>query len=438
MAIDFGQIRGKQLPTDWNELSPLLPLGLAGFLLVLGFWILGNLGNFLSALKAGMVRTSGKGGETRTTFSLKGLIFLLYAGAGGVLGAWLVRPAPFPAESAVSESGQALAERAMYLSMNVPNRWSSQSKSSLEVEAGSWVAALQKMLPTGEFRLSQALAYEGPRVTWKEGEIVWRQGIKLAFVPIFIDFHFRPSDRGFSLESPQVNGCRIGRVPLGKFTGELLWGQWQPLLAAWDQALGLRGGAVWTWAQGNLFRIETPPVMGRKDEKKQTELAGRKKAEFKETISSAELAQVFAQGDGEVYQNRTINLKGSLKAVSSTRRLGNTLASEITRTTLAKSGGTEAVDAVAPSGQEDSPDEFFLETNTEGLESKIQVKVLVKCPHVYSLDNRGDLYETGASPTLDAPVVARQKQALFKGGRVEGMERNVIEVYGAQPPEEVP
>ena len=438
MAMDFGEIRGKQLPVEWNDLSPLVPVGIAAVLLVLGFWVLGSLGNFSAALKAGMVRSSVKGGESRTTVNLKGIIYLVYAGGGGVLLYALLQAGSFPERATVSEAGQALAERSFYLSMNVANRWSTQSKSGLEVEAPALVDALQKVLPAGEFRLSQVLAYEGPRVAWSEKKIFWRQTMRLAFVPVHLDFRFRPSDQNFSLENPMVEGCQIGRLPLGGFVGGLLWGRWHSVTTEWDKALGLQGGAVWNWAEGDLFRINTPAVTGRKDEKKQAELAGRKKALFKESISAVELAQVFAQGDGDVYQDRTINLTGSLKSVSSIRRLGNTLAGEMTRSSLVKAGGPEAVNAVAPSGREDLPDEFFLVTTSEGLESKIQIKVLVKCPHVYSLDSRGDLYRSGASPHLDAPVVARHKQALFKGGRVEGIERNVIEIYGAQPPEEVP
>jgi len=438
MAMDFGEIRGKQLPTEWNEFSPLVPVGITAVLLVLGFWVLGNLGNFSAALKAGVVRSSAKGGESRTTFNLKGIVYLIYAGVGGFLLYALLQAGSFPEKGAVSEAGQALAERGFYLSMNVANRWSTQSKSSLEVEADALVSALQKMLPAGEARLSQVLAYEGPRVVWSEGKIFWRQTMKLAFIPVHLDFQFRPSEQNFSLENPKVESCQIGWVPLGGFAGGLVWGRLHAVTTGWDEALGFQGGAVWNWAQADRFRIDTPAVTGRKDEKRQAELAGRKKAQFKETISAVELAQVFAQGDGDVYQDRTINLTGNLKSVSSTRRLGNTLASEMTRSALAKSGGPEAVNAVAPSGQEDFPDAFFLETTEGGLDGKIQVKVLVKCPHVYSIDNRGDLYRSGTSPNLDTPVVARQKQALFKGGRVEGMERDVIEIYGAQPPEEVP
>lgn len=438
MAMDFAEIRGKQLPTEWSELSSLVPVGVAVVFLVLGFWVLGNLGNFSTALKAGVIRSSSKGGENRTTFNLKGIIYLFYAGVGGALLYALLQAGFFPEKAAVSEESQALAERGFYLSMNVANRWSTQSKSGLEVEAPALVAALQNMLPAGEFRLSQVLAYEGPRVVWGEGKIFWRQTMKLAFVPVHLDFRFRPSEQNFSLENPVMEGCQIGRVPLGGFLGGLLWGRWHAVTTGWDQALGLQNGAVWNWVQGDRFQIDTPPVTGRKDEKKQAELAGRKKAQFKETIQAVELAQIFAQGDGDVYQDRTINLTGSVKSVSSARRLGNTLAGEITRNTLARAGGPEAVNAVAPGGLEDFPDEFYLKTEADGLDAKIQVKVLVKCPHVYSMDNRGDLYRSGTSPNLDTPVVARQKRALFRGGRVEGMERNVIEIYGAQPPEEAP
>jgi hypothetical protein len=438
MAIDLGEIRGKQLPADWNELSPLVPVMVAVVLLLLGFWVLGNLGNFSSALKSGVVRRSGKGGENRTTISVQGFVYLFYMLLGGALLYFLLQPASFPKEAPVGEAAKEAAERGVYLSMNTASRWSTQSKSTLEVESAALVAVLQTMLPAGEFRLSQVLAYTGPMVVWSEGKIFWRQSLKLAFVPVHLDFRFRPAEANFSLEHPVVDGFQIGRLPLGGFVGGLLWARWEGLTTAWDQGLGLQTGAVWSWPQGDRFRIEVPPVTGRKDEKKQADGSGRKKSVFKEAISAVELAEVFAQGDGDVYQDRTINLTGRLKRVSSTRRLGNTLASEMTRGTLSRAGGPEAVNAVAPVGQEDFPDEFYLETGADGLDAKIQVKVLVKCPHVYSMDNRGDLYRTGSNPNLDTPVVARQRQALFRGGRVEGMERNVIEVYGAQPPEEVP
>lgn len=433
MAIDLGEIRGKPLPSEWNDLGPLIPLGVAVILLILGFWVVGNLGNLSSALKSGVVRRSAKGGENRTSVSLAGVVYLVYVMAGGALLYLLVHATPFPENPVIPDSAQAAAERGIYLSMNAANRWSTQSKSSVEVEAAAVVSVLQKMLPGGEFRLSQVLAYLGPRIAWKDGRIFWRQSFKLAFLPVHLDFQLRPDERNFTLEHPALDGCKLGVVPLGEFLGGLLWNRWQPLTIGWDEALGLQAGAVWSWSKGDLFQIEVPPVTGRKDEKKQAGLAGRQKAKFKESISAMELAQVFAQGDGDVYQDRTINLTGSLQSVSSTRRLGNSLASETTRGALAKSEN-----AVAPKGLEDFPDEFYLKTATENGESKIQVKVLVKCPHVYWLDGRGDLYRADTSPNLHAPVVPRQKQAMFRGGRVEGMGRNVIEVYGAQPPEEAP
>ena len=63
-----------------------------------------------------------------------------------------------------------MAERSFYLSMNTANRWSTQAKSGLEVEAPALVAALQTMLPAGEFRLSQVLAYGDERLV---GPLEW-------------------------------------------------------------------------------------------------------------------------------------------------------------------------------------------------------------------------------------------------------------------------
>lgn len=438
MAMDLEKILGKELPTDGNEFSGLIPVGLAGILLILTLWILANLANFLSALKTGMVRSSGRGGGSRITFSFGGVVYLLCAGGGLGLLFFLLRAQPAPVAPTISDSARISALRGLYLSMNAVNQWSNQAKSTREVEAAALIDAVQPLLPAGEFRNNKLLSYQKPLVIWCGGKIFWRQTLMLSFVPIQMDFRFLPPERDFSIEGLRVESFYIGSIPFGAILGNFVWGKWSPGIARWDQALGLQGGAAWSWGQGNLVRIETPVVIERGDSKKQTEPPRPKKIDFKSNISAADLARIFTQGDGAVYKNRTINLTGNVVRVISNRRLGNTTASEVARKTISKSGGPGGNKTAAPSGQEDFPDEFYLSTGEGVLESKVQIKVTVKCPNVYYLDSRGDLYKTGTNPNLDTPVVARQKQALFKGGRVEGMERDVIEIYGAQPPEEVP
>ena len=438
MAMDFREIRGKELPTDWSESGLGVAGGIAAFLLLLVLWVFVNLGNFSTALKAGMIRTSQRGGESHTSISLKGLVYLVYAFLGGALLYFLLRVEELPPSPSPNAEAAVIAERGFYLSMNTTSRWSSQAKTSLSIPAPAVVSALQTMIPKEEFRLNSFLAFLGPQVIWTEGRIVWRQTLRIGFLPVCLDFQFHPAPGNFSLENPAIYTCRIGQIPLGGVLGRLIWDRFQPVTSNWDKSLGIQSGAIWSWREPSSIEINTPQVTGRKEESRLAGLANRKKAEFKDSISATELAQVFSDGDGDVYLNRTIQLKGQLKSVSSMRRLGNTMASEMTRAALAKTGGAEAVNAVAPNGQEDQPDAFMLETGGEGLDGKIQIKVLVKSPHVYYLDSRGDLYQVGSNPNVDSPTVARQKQALFKGGRVEGMERNVIEIYGAQPPEEVP
>lgn len=438
MAMDLREVRGKELPTDWAQLGLGIPVAIAAMLLLLAGWVFLNLSNFSTALKAGNIRTSARGGESQTTLNLKGVVYLVYALLGGTLLYFLLQPLPWPTPASPSAEAEALAERALYLSMNTSSRWSSQSKSSLTLEASAAVAALQKILPQGEFRMNSVVAFSGPEAVWSEGEILWRQTVKLAFLPVRLDFRLQPAAGSFLLENPPVDGLRVGQIPLGGFLARLIWGRFQEVTSSWDRALGLQSGAVWSWEPRGQIQVQTPQVLGSKEEKKLADLAGRGKAQFKESISARELAEVFAQGDGEVFLNRTIQLTGKIKSVSSMRRLGNTFTSEMARAALTKTGGAEAVQAVAPTGQEDEPDAFLLDTVGQGLDSKIQVKVLVKSPEVYYLDGRGDLYRVGANPNVDAPVIPRQKEVLFKGGRVEGMERNVIEVYGAQPPVEAP
>lgn len=438
MAIDLGQIRGKRLPVEWSEVNPLLPVSLTAVLLVMAFWVFGNIANFFTALKTGVIRNSHKGGENRIVINDRGFFYLAYAVLGGGLIYCFLQARPFTELPEISESSAGGVERGLYLSMNTKNRWSSQPKSSLDLESSAVVAALQSLLPAESFRLNQLLTYQGPKITMRDGKILWRQSLHLAFVPIHLDFSLQPSPQPFLMEKPSIQSCRIGSIPIGEFFGDLLWGWLRGVTSEWDQALGLRTGAIWVWNQSDLFHLETPAVAGKKNDKKQEELSPKSKPNFKEAITATELAQIFAQGDGDVYRDRTIQLTGKLKSVSSMRRLGNTVASEITRGALTKTGGAEAVQAVAPSGLEDEPDAFFLETSGDGIDSKFQVKVLVKSPEVYYLDGRGDLYRVGTNPNTDTPIVARQKMVLFRGGRVEGVERSVIEVYGAQPPEEMP
>ncbi|NBS14531.1 MAG: hypothetical protein EBT57_06955 [Verrucomicrobia bacterium] len=426
MAMDFREIRGKELPTDWTELVPVLPGILSIFLMLLGIWTLMNVGNLSSAIKAGVIRTSQKGGESQTTVNLKGLIYLVYAALGFTMLFFLLRPSYLPVPQEFSEESMGPTERAIYLSMNSFSRWSSQGKASVSLPAADVFAYLQTILPRKETRANEFVSFLGPEVGWNAGVVCWRQTIKLGFLPIRLDFQLLPSAQPFLLERPVLGGCWMGQIPLGEFIGRLLWGRMEAVTSSWDRSLGLQNGATWMWTQGETIQVRVPQVTGRKDEKKLSELGGREKAKFKEAVSAQELAQVFAQGDGEVYLHRTIQLTGRLKAVSSMHRLGNTPASE--------SGATSSF----PRGLEDEPDGFILETGVQGSGSLIQIKVLVKSPNVYFLDNRGDLYREGSSPNNAVPLVARQKNALFKGGRVERMERNVIEVYGAQPPEEAP
>jgi len=426
MAMDLREVRGKELPTDWTELIPVLPGILSIFLLLLGIWTLMNLGNFLSSIKAGVIRTSQKGGESQTTVNLRGLIYLVYATLGATLLYFFLRPNSPPVPREISGESVGLTGRAFYLSMNSFSRWSSQGKTSVSLPAADVFTFLQTILPRKEIRANEFVSFFGPEVGWNAGVVHWRQTIKLGFLPIRLDFQLLPSAQPFLLEKPVLGGCWIGRIPLGEFIGRLLWGRMEAVTSSWDRSLGLQNGATWMWTQGETIQVLVPQVLGRKEEKKLSELGGREKAKFKEVVSAQELARVFAQGDGEVYLQRTIQLTGRLKGVSSMHRLGNTQASE--------SGASSAF----PQGLEDEPDGFILETGVQGSDSPIQIKVLVKSPDTYFLDNRGDLYREGSSPNSAVPLVARQKNALFKGGRVERMERNMIEVYGAQPPEEAP
>ena len=438
MAMNLGLIRQKSLPTEWSEVNPLLPVSLTAVLLLLFFWCWGNISNFIAALKSGTLRTSKKGGESRTVLNLRGPLYLVYAIFGAASIYLILQPRPVRTTEKCPENELREAEKAFYLGMNTFQRWSTQPKTGMEIGIGAWAQVLQSLLPAGEFRLNQFLTYTSPQLHKQDKDLLWRQGVKILFLQLQLDFLAELEGPTAGLQGLLIKQFWLGRVPLGGFLGQLTWNCFGSVSAEWDRFLGLASGTVWTFSGPDRLTIQVPQVLGKRDAKSIAELAGREKAKFKPTIGASELAQVFAEGDGDVYLNRTIRLTGRLKRVSSMRRLGNSMASEITRATLSKSGGAEAVAAVAPNSLEDEPDVFYLETSESGVQSKIQVKVLVKSPEVYYLDGRGDLYRSSANPNSDAPIVARQNLAVFPNGRVERIERDVIEVYGAEPPSEMP
>jgi hypothetical protein len=158
----------------------------------------------------------------------------------------------------------------------------------------------------------------------------------------------------------------------------------------------------------------------------------------KESLSAQELAEVFDQGYGEIYKGRVITVEGALISVSSRRE------------TMGAGTGLAVPDPI---------DEFVLQGIPEGPGRRfgLQVRCQFKSGDTYSLDTRGDLFQSknpnlgdvnspstnqtlsksrDTSPDLFAGIpVLRRHQGVtlvrMSAGRVESGpdERRVVNLY---------
>jgi hypothetical protein len=223
----------------------------------------------------------------------------------------------------------------------------------------------------------------------------------------------------------------LGKLPLGAFIGEYVAAEIMPAFKEWNGQIGIDSKAEWRWKDKNQLVISTPDVVLKKTGSSISEGKKSSGGDLKKQVTAGELARIFADGSGNEYLGKYVDVSGQIAEVSSGHRLGNSLASEVLRKTLAGKGGAEAVAKIAPKGVEDQPDLFFLSTEGEVV-SKIRIKCVVKAPEAFYLDGHGDLYREGQNPGTDDPLVRKGTKAHFKGGRIESFDRGVVEVYDAK------
>ena len=436
MSMDLSKVQDLALVINWDEVSIYFPTILALWFIILTLWAFFNASNVFTSVK--MAVQSLFSGGNRIAIPATILLWISCCLIGVYLVIQSSRKELLPmAPSSVSTTPivQSPSEKALYLSLNSKNKWSSQGPRQSEVSSKEFLELVfQKLKPkeseTSLYRFGQ------PAISFLEGRILWVQPLSLLKYQLQLRFEIPTGLGNFAFENMPVSSCHLGALPLGGFIGEFIFHQLEPSFANFNDLLGIRSGSVWSWKGNDRIVVNTPEVVV--SQKNSTELSSMRAVPiYKKVVSSQELAEVFARGFGGVYMGQYVEVWGDVVEVSSGHRLGNSLASEIVRNTLTQSGGPGAAAQVMAAGSEDLPDAFFLSTGINGLPSQVKVKCVVKSPLAYFLDTRGDLYIAGQNPNSDASLLPKGTPISFQGGRVESFDRNTVEIYGCVFPADI-
>jgi hypothetical protein len=436
MSMDLSKVQNLTLIIDWDEVSIYFPMVLALWFVILILWAFFNASNVFTAAK--LTVESLFSGGTRIAIPVKIFLWISCSTIATYLVIQSSRKEATP--MGVSSLGTASlvhtpSEKALYLSLNSKNKWSSQGARQSEVSSKELLELVfQKLKP----KESETTFYRfgRPEISLLEDRILWVQPVSLLKYQLQLRFEIPTGLGNFAFNDMPVSSCHFGALPLGGFLGEIIFHQLEPSFGSFNDLLGIRAGSVWSWRGNDRMVVTTPEVI--LSQKNGAESLGTKSVPiYKKIVSAQELAEVFANGFGSVYMKQYVEVWGSVVEVSSGHKLGNNLASEIVKNTLTQSGGPAAVAQVMAAGSEDLPDAFYLSTEINGQTPKIKVKCIVKSPAAYFLDTRGDLYLAGQNPTTDASLLPKRTPISFQGGRVESFERNTVEIYGCVFPTDI-
>ena len=436
MRMDLSKVQDLVLTIDWDQVSIYFPMILALWFVILIFWAFCNASNVFTAVK--LTVESLVSGGNRISIPGKIILWIACCWIAGYLVIQSSRkePAPMGSSSVMSTPlVHSPSEKALYLSLNSKNKWSSQGPRQSEVSSREFLELVFQKLKPKESEMS-LYKFGQPTISFLEDRILWKQPVSILKYQLQLRFEVPTGVGNFAFENMPVSSCHLGSVPLGGFLGEIIFHQLEPSFANFNDLLGIRSGSVWSWRGNDRIVVNTPEVV--LSEKNGTELLSVKSVPiYKKVVSSQELAEVFAKGFGSVYMGQYVEVWGGVVEVSSGHRLGNNLSSEIVRNTLTQSGGPGAAAQVMAAGSEDLPDAFYLSTGINGQTPKVKVKCVVKSPLAYFLDTRGDLYTAGQSPTSDASLLPKGTPISFQGGRVESFDRNTVEIYGCVFPTDI-
>ena len=309
-------------------------------------------------------------------------------------------------EVSQEEAASAAARKAGWFSINYQEKWSNQGAKKIPLPASDWLAFLKEKTLEGSGADSFPFWHlEKPKVLASDTSFILVQPVAAKFIRVTLRFEFPIFKQGQSTTDLELKSASIGRIPLGAFFGGLIWSQLQPSYQPAAEKLGLKQGVRWLTGGEETVVVEIPET--------------RKSApQVKDSLSAKELAEVFDQNFGAIYEGRVVTLEGSLVEVSS---IQETLG---VGTTLEK---------------EDPMDEFTLEGLPEGPGRKfaLRVRCQFKGSEAYFLDSRGDLYKKSPqaqNPSSDIPILRRLSGATkvrISGGRVESKasEARLITLY---------
>ena len=277
---------------------------------------------------------------------------------------------------------------------------------------------------------------EKPAVIKTESLLTLHQPVRARFVVLSFSFCFPWPSKGESLVGLEPTQASCGRVPLGSLAGRILWSVFQKFYEPLANQLGVNQGVRWLAGEGENIVVEVPE-------------SKKPKPQVKQSLAARELAEIFLQGQGEVYRDQYVTVSGTLDQVSSRRDdvgLGTSL-----------SDG-------------DDMDEFYLVgLPAEGTRRRVRIRCQIKdSSRVYYLDGKGDLFfdrfrtewkevakkkesdlpgktaipvksvlldkQGSLDPASDSPVFRKGGEVRFSLGRIESgkIEMEAVTLYDCQ------
>lgn len=235
--------------------------------------------------------------------------------------------------------------------------------------------------------------------------LVLTQPLQAKFISLKLRFIFPLPKPGQSLTDLEVSGASMGKIPLGAALGQQVWQLLQSSYQPAAEKCGLNQGVRWLGGEGDKVVVEIPETR-------------KPKPQAKESLSARELAEVFDQGFGEVYEGKVVTVEGALVEVSSLR---------------------ETLGVGTKLEKQDPMDEFTLEGIPEesGRKYALRVRCQFKSSESYFLDAKGDLFKSAPvsqNPGSDIPILRRLDGATkvrVSAGRVESKptETRLITLY---------
>ena len=309
-------------------------------------------------------------------------------------------------ELSQEEAASAAARKAGWFSINHQEKWSNQSAKKIPLSTSDWLAFLDEKILVGSGADSFPFWYlEKPKISTTGTSLVASQSLNAKIISLHLTFEFSPPVDGQSTTDLELQSAFVGRIPLGAVFGGLILSQLHSSYQPVAEKLGLTQGVRWLAGREGTIVVEIPETK-------------KPAPQAKDSLSARELAEVFDQGFGEIYEGRVVALEGSLVEVSSIQE------------TLGVGTKLEKVDPM---------DEFTLEglPGGSGRRYALRVRCQFKSSDTYFLDSKGDLYKSAPqaqNPSADIPMLRRLSgitKVRISGGRVESKasETRLITLY---------